>query len=125
GMRMFRTGLITGPPLAGFILASHGPGFVYLLNAGSFVAVIVGVALIRTSGKPERSEAEEPRISFQALVEGLRFVWRTPIIVQTMTLDFVATFFASANQLLPIFAQDVLHVSARGYGILAAAPAVG
>jgi MFS family permease len=125
GMLMFQTGLITGPPLAGFILASHGPGLVYLLNAVSFLAVIVGVALMRTSGKPERSEAEEPRISFQALVEGLRFVWRTPIIVQTMTLDFVATFFASANQLLPIYAKDILLVGARGYGFLAAAPAAG
>ena len=125
GMLMFQTGLITGPPLAGFILASHGPGLVYLMNAGSFVAVIVGLALMRTSGKPERSEAAEPRISFQALVEGLRFVWRTPIIVQTMTLDFVATFFASANQLLPIYAKDILAVGARGYGFLAAAPAAG
>ncbi len=125
GMLMFQTGLITGPPLAGFILASHGPGLVYLLNAGSFVAVIVGLALMRTSGKPEKTETEEPRISFQALVEGLRFVWRTPIIVQTMTLDFVATFFASANQLLPIYAKDILFVGARGYGFLAAAPAAG
>jgi MFS family permease len=42
-----------------------------------------------------------------------------------MTLDFVATFFASANQLLPIYAKDILDVGARGYGFLAAAPAVG
>ena len=42
-----------------------------------------------------------------------------------MTLDFVATFFASANQLLPIYATDILAVGARGYGFLAAAPAAG
>ena len=42
-----------------------------------------------------------------------------------MTLDFVATFFASANQLLPIFARDILQVGARGLGFLAAAPASG
>ena len=42
-----------------------------------------------------------------------------------MTLDFVATFFASANQLLPIYAKDILLVGARGYGFLAAAPAAG
>ncbi|HYX28061.1 MAG TPA: MFS transporter [Pyrinomonadaceae bacterium] len=125
GMLMFQTGLITGPPLAGFLLASHGPGLVYAINAASFVAVIVGLALMRASGKPEKSEADEPRISLHALVEGLRFVWRTPIIVQTMTLDFVATFFASANQLLPIYAKDILAVGARGYGFLAAAPAAG
>lgn len=58
-------------------------------------------------------------------MEGLRFVWRTPIIVQTMTLDFLATFFASATLLLPIFATEVLRVDARGFGLLAAGPAVG
>jgi len=124
-MLMFHIGLISGPPLAGFLLASHGPALVYAINAASFVAVIVGLALMHTSGKPEKTENESSEISFAALMEGLRFVWRTPIIVQTMTLDFVATFFASANQLLPIYAKDILDVGARGYGFLAAAPAVG
>ncbi len=124
-MLMFQVGLIVGPPLAGFVLASHGPAFVYTINAASFVAVILGLALMRTSGRPEKDESQPARISFDALREGLRFVWRTPIIVQTMTLDFVATFFASANQLLPIFAKDILRVGAQGYGFLAGAPAGG
>src|SRR6266478_9241336 len=124
-MLMFQVGLIVGPPLAGFVLASHGPAFVYTINAASFVAVILCVALMRTSGRPEKDESQPARISFDALREGLRFVWRTPIIVQTMTLDFVATFFASANQLLPIFAKDILRVGAEGYGFLAAAQAGG
>src|SRR5215831_12028351 len=123
-MLMFHIGLITGPPLAGFLLASHGPALVYAINAISFLAVIGGLLLMHTTGKPEKTE-EPNEISFQALLEGLRFVWRTPIIVQTMTLDFVATFFASANQLLPIYAKDILAVGARGYGFLAAAPAAG
>ena len=58
-------------------------------------------------------------------MEGLRFVFRSPLIRSTMLLDFFATFFSSATALLPIFAQDVLHVGARGYGWLFAAPAVG
>lgn len=124
-MLMFQVGLIVGPPLAGFLLAVHGPALVYTINAVSFVAVILGVALMRTSGRPEKDENQPPRVSIDALLEGLRFVWRTPIIVQTMTLDFVATFFASANQLLPIFAKDILRVGAQGYGFLAAAPAGG
>lgn len=123
-MLMFHIGLITGPPLAGFILASHGPAVVYGANAVSFLAVIVGVLIMHTGGKPEKTDGPN-EISLQALLEGLRFVWRTPIIVQTMTLDFVATFFASANQLLPIYATDILAVGARGYGFLAAAPAAG
>jgi MFS family permease len=124
-MLMFHIGLITGPPLAGFILASHGPAFVYGINAASFLGVIIGLLLMHTSGKQEKTEAESNEISVHALLEGLRFVWRTPIIVQTMTLDFVATFFASANQLLPIYATDILVVGARGYGFLTAAPAAG
>ncbi len=55
----------------------------------------------------------------------LKFVRGQPIIWSTMLLDFFATFFSSANQLLPIFAEKILQVGATGFGILAAAPAVG
>jgi MFS family permease len=52
-------------------------------------------------------------------------VFRAPLIRSTMLLDFFATFFSSATALLPIFAQDILQVGARGYGWLYAAPAAG
>jgi MFS family permease len=123
-MLMFQIGMIAGPSLAGFVLASHGPDLVYAINSASFVAVIVGLALMRVSGRPAEG-TKKSSVSLAALMEGLRFVWQTPIIVQTMTLDFVATFFASANQLLPIFAKDILKVGAQGLGFLAAAPAIG
>jgi len=125
GMLMFQMGMIIGPALAGFLLASRGPELVYGLNAASFVAVIVGLALMRTRSRSDPEEGKATRVSFEALMEGLRFVWRTPVIVQTMTLDFVATFFASANQLLPIYAKDILQVGAQGLGFLVSAPAVG
>jgi hypothetical protein len=64
-------------------------------------------------------------ISWRAALEGMRFVFRSPLIRSTMLLDFFATFFSSATALLPIFAQDVLKVGARGYGWLYAAPASG
>src|SRR2546427_5357574 len=124
-MLMFQIGMIVGPALAGFILGNFGPGVIYATNAASFVAVIAGLALMRTSGRASEHESDKTRVSFAALVEGLRFVWHTPIIVQTMTLDFAATFFASANQLLPIYAKDILQVGAQGLGVLAAAPATG
>jgi MFS family permease len=60
-----------------------------------------------------------------AALEGLRFVFGSALIRSTMLLDFFATFFSSATALLPIFAQDVLHVGAKGYGWLYAAPAIG
>jgi MFS family permease len=125
GILVFNVATIVGPALGGFILAESGPALIYGLNALSFVAVIVALLLMKTSGDPERDSNSGSALSFGALKEGLRFVWNTPIIVQTMTLDFAATFFASATLLLPIFAKERLHVDARGYGLLAAAPAIG
>jgi MFS family permease len=122
---VFHLSTVVGPALAGLILSAFSPAIVYAFNALSFLAVIVAVLLMRASGRAVDGENEATRVSFSALKEGLSFVWRTPIIVQTMTLDFVATFFASATALLPIFAAEILHVGARGMGMLAAAPAAG
>jgi MFS family permease len=125
GVVVFYIAMIGGPALTGFLLASHGPALVYGINAVSYVAVMAALVAMRASGRAGADGAEASRVSLAALMEGLRFVRRTPIIVQTMTLDFAATFFASATALLPIFAQEILHVGARGFGILAAAPAIG
>jgi MFS family permease len=122
---VFHVSMIAGPAIAGLLLSSHSPALIYAINALSFLAVIAAVLLIRASGRANANGEEASRVSFGALGEGLRFVWRTPIIVQTMTLDFIATFFASATALLPIFATEILGGGARGLGILAAAPAMG
>jgi MFS family permease len=122
---VFNVATIGGPAIAGFLLAESGPAIIYGINALSFLAVIGALVAMHTSGEPELQSERKDALSLGALKEGLRFVWRTPIIVQTMTLDFAATFFASATLLLPIFAQERLHVGARGYGFLAAAPAIG
>jgi len=125
GLVVFNIATIGGPALAGLILAESGPAVIYALNALSFIAVIIALLAMTVSGSPELQGGRRDALSFGALKEGLQFVWRTPIIVQTMTLDFAATFFASATLLLPIFAKERLHVDARGYGLLAAAPAIG
>ncbi|HSL53700.1 MAG TPA: MFS transporter [Pyrinomonadaceae bacterium] len=125
GVMVFHVAIIVGPAIAGFILAETGPAIIYGVNALSFLAVIAALIAMKTSGKPDLQGGRRKALSFGALQEGLRFVWHTPIIVQTMTLDFAATFFGSATLLLPIFAQERLHVGARGYGFLAAAPASG
>ncbi|MFL6215723.1 MAG: MFS transporter [Blastocatellia bacterium] len=125
GTVVFNSAMIVGPALAGLLLAGHGPALIYAVNAVSFLAVIIALLLMQASGRPESGEQAVSRVSFGALGEGLRFVWRTPIIVQTMTLDFIATFFASATALLPIYAAEILKVGARGLGLLAAAPATG
>src|SRR6185436_11812869 len=125
GLVVFNVATIGGPALAGFVLAGSGPAIIYAINAASFLAVIAALLAMRVSGSPDLQVERRNALSFSALKEGLQFVWRTPIIVQTMTLDFAATFFASATLLLPIFARERLHVDARGYGFLAAAPAIG
>jgi MFS family permease len=123
GFVSFQIALVAGPVLGGVVLAHYGPAAVYAFNAVSFLSVIAAVLLMRASGKGKAEELV--RVSVESLKEGLRFVWRTPIMVQTMSLDFVATFFASATALLPIFARDVLGVGEHGYGMLAAASAFG
>ncbi len=128
---VFRTATIAGPMAAGLLIARGGLGDTYWINAASFLAVIAALLLMRMPAGASPTEAdagpepEKARVSVEALTEGLRFVWQTPILVWTLSLDFLATFFSSANALMPIFARDILHAGARGYGVLAAAEAVG
>jgi MFS family permease len=123
---MFQSAAVAGPALGGLTIASGGVRAVYLANAVSYGAVIVALLMmrgLRRAGPPEPSTRSD--VSLQAALDGLRFVFRSPLIRSTMLLDFFATFFSSATALLPIFAQDVLRVGARGYGWLYAAPATG
>jgi MFS family permease len=117
----FQSGTILGPSLAGLVIAGFNVGAVYVIDAASFVGVLIALVIIR----PPAVSGAIQKVSVKAAVEGLQFVWRSPILLSTMLLDFVATFFGSATALLPIFARDVLHVGAQGYGVLYAAPSVG
>jgi len=124
---MFQVASVIGPSIGGIVIAAAGVGWAYLANAFSFLCVILALVLMRgVSGRPELvGDEAHSEISLRAAVEGLKFVFKSPLIRSTMLLDFFATFFSSATALLPIFAQDVLHVGAKGYGWLYAAPAVG
>lgn len=123
---IFRTATIVGPMCAGLLIARGGLGDTCWINAVSFLAVIAALLGMRLRSADVTDPGEERgRVSLAALRERLEFVWRTPILVWTLSLDALATFFSSANALLPVFASDILHVGARGYGVLAAAEAVG
>lgn len=112
---------IVGPSLAGVVIERLGIGMAYWLNAASFIAVLTALLLIRTQLKAN----EQRDVSLSAFREGIRFVFGQPLIRVTMLLDFVATFFGAANQLLPIFAKDILGIGAQGLGLLSSASAVG
>ncbi len=119
----FQIGSVLGPALSGFVIAYAGQEAVYYFNAISFAAVLVALFLI---GHVPQSFAEKSTgVSMEAIREGINFIFNKPIILSTMFLDFVATFFASANTLMPIIAKDVLKVGVVEYGYLSAAPAVG
>jgi predicted MFS family arabinose efflux permease len=114
---------VIGPALAGLVIARLGVPWIYTFNGVSFLAVIGALLLMRDV--PRRPAEQMGRFSAQAALEGLRFVFREPLIRSTTLLDFIANFFSSAYALLPIFAQDILRVGAQGYGWLYAAPSVG
>lgn len=132
-LTFFHVAMIAGPAASGLVIAAtsrwHGAGtrglsLIYFGNAVSFGAVLMALFLIRTSGRPGK-ESEAPPTMRRALGDGLRFVFRTPIMVSTMALDFFATLFSGAMSLLPIVSDQILHVGPAGYGWLRSAPAIG
>ncbi len=133
-MTVFQLAAIAGPALAGLLLSRGGGAgpevfprgglaAVYGLNAASFLAVIAALLRMKVSGEIRAGAVPERPLT--ALGEGLRYVFRTPVMVWTMILDFVATLFAGSMSLLPIFADQILKVGPHGYGWLRAAPGLG
>jgi len=127
---MFQIAAVLGPSLGGVLIAASGVGWAYVANAVSFLFVAAALLMMKgVSGRPLKDDTapatSRDDVSLHAAMEGLRFVFRSPLIRSTMLLDFFATFFSSAMALLPIFAQDILRVGPEGYGWLYAAPAAG
>jgi len=126
---VFQIAAVTGPALGGIVIAQLGVAWAYAFNAVSFLVVIAALLMMTEtrSGLADRDHgaAGKTQFTMHAALEGLRFVFRAPLIRSTMLMDFFATFFSSATALLPIYAQDILHVGASGYGWLYAAPAAG
>jgi MFS family permease len=120
----FQVGSIVGPALSGLVIAYVGQAYVYLFNAISFVAVLVALALMGSVAQ-EIQPGQQATINWPAIQDGIHFIMAQPMILSSMILDFFATFFSSANTLMPIFARDILHVGAIEYGWLSAAQSIG
>ncbi len=121
----FSTGAILGPALSGIVIGYWSIAAAYLLNAASFLAVIFALIVM---GPVQQQLSVAKRGIRSALVDirdSFRFIGDQPLILSSMILDFFATFFASANTLLPYLSQYVLHINEIAYGWLAAAESIG
>jgi len=121
---------IVGPGLGGIIIAASSVTMLFLLNALSFLPVMVGLALIKgdalhTQALQHRNVGERQN-TWQRLREGVDYVWKTPaVLLVILVVGLVLLFGSNFNVVLPLFATGVLHVGATGFGFLSAAIGVG
>jgi MFS family permease len=132
-----QTGQVLGPALGG-LLYGTSPSLVYLLAAGACLLAAGCVMAMRPDRAADRAFGGAPLPAgvpidvptgvppdVHGVLEGLRFVRRTEILLGAILLDLMAVLFGGAVALLPIYARSILHVGAAGLGVLRAAPALG
>ena len=122
-----QTGMVIGPAIGG-LLYGVSPVVVYVVAAGSCALASISVLAMRPApaADPGRAGATDRQpATVSGVLEGLRFVGRTQVLLGAILLDLLAVLFGGAVALLPVFARSILHVGATGLGVLRAAPAVG
>lgn len=124
-MSVFQTATLVGPAIGGLLLWIDIPT-VFLVGAIGRTIAILLVSRLRPRAQPRLTEP----VTFESLLSGARFVWRTQAILGAVMLDMVAVMLGGFTYLLPIFAQDVLRVGGVavgevGLGLLRSAEAVG
>ncbi len=114
---------LLGPAIAGVIIAAVGEGFCFLINGLSYIAVIAGLLMMRL---PPHSRAASGRAVSSHLKEGFLYAFGfPPIRALLLLLALVSLAGASYAQLLPVFAQQILHGGPRTQGLLASATGLG
>jgi predicted MFS family arabinose efflux permease len=120
----FNLARVIGPTLAGIALTTWGAAVCFGLNGVSFVAVIIAMLLIHSPTMTDRRE--EKRGMVDEMKEGFRFVWNRPSLLMLTFLSFVGTFLGMPLvTMLPVVAQSILKLNARGYSWLLTAYGVG
>lgn len=129
---LFNMARIVGPGLGGLIIAWLGVAPLFLLNAISFIAVIVGLALIKMDDLHAQArysasmQKTAKQSTFQSLREGLAYVAQTPsVLLIIAVIGVISLFGINFNVVLPLFATDVLHSGPEGFGFLSAAFGLG
>lgn len=126
---LFNGTRVVGPALAGLVIGAAGVAPAFLVNALSFLAVIIGLLLMRDEELVPVRLAERPHTAAEvreALAEGLGYVRRTPpVLLATIVVGLVATAAMNFQVVVPAFAREVLAVGADGFGFLMAISGVG
>lgn len=125
---IFNLARIVGPGIAGLIIARFGESPLFLLNAISFIPVIIGLAMIDISklhARPQHNNAS-PQTALQSIGEGLVYVWKTPaVLIVIAVLGTVSLFGVNFNVTLPLVATEVLNSGAEGFGFISSAFGLG
>jgi MFS family permease len=120
---MFNGARIIGPAIAGILVARIGEGWCFFTNAVSYIAVIIGLLMMRVERPRHRVSSASPLAD---IIEGFRFVRHTaPIRALLLLLGLVSLVAMPYTVLMPVFADKILHGGARGLGILMGATGVG
>jgi MFS family permease len=129
---LFNMARIIGPGIGGLIIAALGVAPLFLLNGLSFIAVLIGLVMIDTTKLhvPERHLAEQHSDGKQGTIknvrEGLTYVFQTPsVLLIIAVVGAISLFGINFNVVLPLFATDVLHVGATGFGFISSAFGIG
>jgi len=112
---------MTGPALAGVGIGAAGVAAAYAGAAALSLAGIAGLARLR----PRAPDDERRQVSLRAIREGVAYVRSQPVLLGCMTLDMFAVIFAGASALLPVYAEEILRVGPRGFGVLSASLEAG
>src|ERR1700723_2910669 len=120
---MFNGARIIGPAIAGILVASIGEGWCFFANGVSYIAVIVGLLMMRM---PHRRIERKGVSALEHIAEGFRYARQTgPIRALLLLLGLVSLVAMPYTVLMPIFAAQILHGNARTLGVLGAATGVG
>jgi MFS family permease len=114
--------VLLGPALAGLLIAAHGPGLMYAIDAATYAVLVVVLGLIRA---PRLVPEARRRSVWRDIVQGVTFVKGRPVVWLMMSLDLSATLFGAYRVVLPALTITVLHAGPTGYGLLSAAPSAG
>ena len=118
----FQLSSVAGPAVGGALIAlTHHAAPVYVVNAAAALICLTLISFVRRS----HTVAAKERMTADSLVAGFRFVFASPIILGTITLDLFAVLLGGATALLPVYAQDILAVGPTGLGFLQAALPMG